>query len=60
MEKMCVTKPLDKTVSLGNKWFFFLIFCLSLTVFSVTTIMATLGHVTEGNENEEKRGKLLH
>jgi len=56
---MCVMKPLDKTVSLGNV-IFFLIFCLSLTVFSVTTIMATLGHVTEGNENEEERRKLLH
>lgn len=39
---------------------FFPIFCLSLTAFSVTTIMATAGHVTEGNENKEQRGKLLH
>lgn len=40
--------------------FFPLVFCLSLTVFSVTMIMATAGHVTESNENKEQRGKLLH
>lgn len=46
--------------SVSEVIFFPLIFCLSLTVFSVTMIMATAGHVTESNENKEQRGKLLH
>lgn len=60
MEKMCVTKPLYKTVSLRNKCSFFPPVLFVINRLLSNYYYGNTGHVAESNENEEERAKLSH